>query len=142
MKITFIIENETRIEISREFSSLNETQFLEVAQLVWANANQIIEGIAKGRNLVITHVPSHLKIQAIKILREFSGLGLKDAKDFIESGPCSGIPKPFHVSNYRIGPDIPLNTLRENCASELKKTGISCGFYTDDEVMTLEVVGS
>ena len=31
------------------------------------------------------------KIQAIKVLREFTGLGLKEAKDLVESAPCAVI---------------------------------------------------
>lgn len=138
MKVTIILEDDARVEISREFQSLNEQQFLEIATIVWKNAHPIIEGLAQERHLVITRVPMGLRIQAIKIIRNHSGLSLVDAKEFIESGPCSGIPKVFTVSANRWDQ----NLTRENCASELMRAGISCGFYTNDEIATLEIMTS
>jgi ribosomal protein L7/L12 len=138
MKITIIIEDETRVEVSREFASLSEEKYLEVAKIVWENAHPITKELTQERHFVITRVPSSLKIAAIKILRNYSGITLKDAKDFIELGPCSGVPKVFRVSlnPYNSNPTI------EGCASELMRSGISCGFYTDDEIATLEVMTS
>ena len=40
-------------------------------------------------DVVLTGAPADKKIQAIKVVREITGLGLKEAKDLVE-----GVPKP------------------------------------------------
>ncbi len=42
-----------------------------------------------GFDVVLEHVPAHAKIAAIKLVREFTGLGLKEAKDLVESTPIA-----------------------------------------------------
>ncbi len=47
-------------------------------------------------DLVLDEVPADKKIAVLKIVREITGLGLKDAKDMVESTPKTvkeGIPK-------------------------------------------------
>jgi len=46
--------------------------------------------------LVLDEVPADKKIAVLKIVREITGLGLKDAKDMVESAPKTikeGMPK-------------------------------------------------
>ena len=38
-------------------------------------------------DVVLTGVPADKKIQVIKVVREITGLGLKEAKDLVESAP-------------------------------------------------------
>jgi large subunit ribosomal protein L7/L12 len=48
-------------------------------------------------DLVLDEVPADKKIAVLKIVREITGLGLKDAKDLVESAPKTikeGMPKP------------------------------------------------
>jgi large subunit ribosomal protein L7/L12 len=47
-------------------------------------------------DLVLDEVPADKKIAILKIVREITGLGLKDAKDIVESAPKTikeGLPK-------------------------------------------------
>lgn len=47
-------------------------------------------------DLVLDEVPADKKIAVLKIVREITGLGLKDAKDLVESAPKTvkeGLPK-------------------------------------------------
>lgn len=47
-------------------------------------------------DLVLDEVPADKKIAVLKIVREITGLGLKDAKDLVESAPKTikeGMPK-------------------------------------------------
>lgn len=47
-------------------------------------------------DLVLDDVPADKKIAVLKIVREITGLGLKDAKDLVESAPKTikeGLPK-------------------------------------------------
>ena len=47
-------------------------------------------------DLVLDEVPADKKIAVLKIVREITGLGLKDAKDMVESAPKTikeGLPK-------------------------------------------------
>jgi len=47
-------------------------------------------------DLVLDEVPADKKIAILKIVREITGLGLKDAKDLVESAPKTvkeGLPK-------------------------------------------------
>lgn len=47
-------------------------------------------------DLVLDEVPADKKIAVLKIVREIAGLGLKDAKDLVESAPKTvkeGLPK-------------------------------------------------
>lgn len=47
-------------------------------------------------DLVLEEVPADKKIAVLKIVREITGLGLKDAKDMVESTPKTikeGVPK-------------------------------------------------
>jgi len=47
-------------------------------------------------DLVLDEVPADKKIAVLKIVREITGLGLKDAKDMVESAPKTikeGMPK-------------------------------------------------
>merc|ERR1719181_1505600 len=40
-------------------------------------------------DLVLDSFPADKKIAALKIVRELTGLGLKDAKDMVEKAPCT-----------------------------------------------------
>jgi len=47
-------------------------------------------------DLVLEEVPADKKIAILKVVREITGLGLKDAKDLVESAPKAvkeGMPK-------------------------------------------------
>jgi ribosomal protein L7/L12 len=49
----------------------------------------LIEYSAKNQNAVILEeVPPDKKIAVLKVVREITGLGLRDAKDLVESTPC------------------------------------------------------
>lgn len=48
-------------------------------------------------DLVLDAVPADKKIAILKVVREITGLGLKDAKDLVEAAPKTvkeGMPKP------------------------------------------------
>lgn len=136
MKITIIIEEETRVEVSREFSNLTELQFLDMAKTVWKNAESTIQSLASPRHLVVKDAGTSL-LNTIKILREFSGIGLVEAKNFVESGPRLGIPKIFNQGMIATVPGK-----KEECLRELRRVGTRCDLYTDDEIATLDVMQS
>jgi uncharacterized protein (TIGR02996 family) len=51
--------------------------------------------VGKKRNVVLVSYPPYLKINTIKIIREVTGLGLKEAKDLSEALPAvlrEGVP--------------------------------------------------
>lgn len=54
-----------------------------------APAGEAVEAAAEATDFSITieEVPAAKKIAAIKIVREVTGLGLKEAKEFVESAP-------------------------------------------------------
>lgn len=54
-----------------------------------APAGEVVEAAAEATDFSITieEVPAAKKIAAIKIVREITGLGLKEAKEFVESTP-------------------------------------------------------
>ena len=54
-----------------------------------APAGEAVEAAAESTDFSITieEVPAAKKIAAIKIVREVTGLGLKEAKEFVESAP-------------------------------------------------------
>lgn len=48
--------------------------------------NQTVDDLTDDQyNSVVEEIVNNRKIQAIKLLREYSGLGLKDAKDVVEN---------------------------------------------------------
>nr|YP_009296504.1 ribosomal protein L12 [Thorea hispida]AOM65439.1 ribosomal protein L12 [Thorea hispida]ARX95808.1 50S ribosomal protein L12 [Thorea hispida]UNJ79098.1 ribosomal protein L12 [Thorea hispida] len=109
-KISGIIEelkSLTLLEASQLVKSIEETFDIDVSQVSGASSMMMpdqrnglqvsVETEEKiDFNVILADVPSSKKIAILKVVRSITGLGLKDAKDLVESAPQllkSGISK-------------------------------------------------
>ena len=67
-------------------SSLKEMTLLEVKELVDAMKEEFGEEAAPSKQTVVLTSAGAAKINVIKIIREVTGLGLKEAKDIADNG--------------------------------------------------------
>lgn len=129
--------SETEVKVSHNTSSnlnVREEDFIDFCRRVWKKAQDTFQEEMKlDRHLVLISVPTSMKIHTIKTIRAYTGIGLKEAKDFIESGPCDGRPKKIeNIDRSKI----------DNCIQDLRQIGCKADFYNENELQTLEVIGS
>jgi len=77
---------------------------------------QLFQSHAQPRGVYLDSFPSNLKIQTIKLIREFTGAGLKDAKDICEG--CF----PNHTGGFMFLCDNGEDAFK--CVEEFKNMGI------------------
>jgi len=94
------IESMTVLEMSELVSALEEKFGVSAAAPVAAAAAPAAAGAAAAEEKtdfdVILTAAGDKKIQVIKVVREITGLGLKEAKDLVEAAPKAvkeGLPK-------------------------------------------------
>ena len=92
------IENMTVLELSEFVKTLEDKFGVQAAMPMMAAGAAPAAGAAAGAapaeeqtefNVILTGYEADKKIQVIKVVRELTGLGLKEAKDLVD-----GAPKP------------------------------------------------
>ena len=95
-KIDQIVENLktlTLLEASELVTKIEETFGVDASAasggVVMATATQAVEDVEEKTefNLMLDEVPAAKKIAILKVVRNLTGLGLKEAKELVESAP-------------------------------------------------------